>query len=87
VVQFELASRIASCRTGGWREDPADGDEDHGLLRVARPRGFAKGVVQFELASSFLVAEPGAGAKTRLTEMKTTASSGWHVPEALRRAW
>ena len=34
-----------------------------------------------ELATRFRAAEPGAGAKTRLTKskMKHAASSGWHV--------
>jgi hypothetical protein len=36
-----------------------------------------------ELVLFFLSAEPGAGAKTRLTK-KNRANLGWHVPETLR---
>jgi hypothetical protein len=36
--------------------------------RVARTRGLAKEVVAYKLAMLTRAAEPGAGAKTRLTE-------------------
>jgi hypothetical protein len=38
---------------------------------------------KLKLATHFRTAEPGAGARTRLTK-KNRANLGWHVPETLR---
>jgi hypothetical protein len=47
------------------------------------------GVVQFRLATLVRTAEPGAGAKTRLTKKENDFSILFRVahPEALRWAW
>ncbi len=66
-----LRQSLAALDSGyGLNEKPWVGKTISRLLPGGTRRGFAMGVVQRELAKRSIAAEPGAGAKTRLTELK-----------------
>jgi len=67
-----------SCRTGGWREDPADGGGEPGA--GARTRLMSLFFYCSTALDSPALAQRGAGAKTRLTRMLATTRPSVGAP-------